>query len=587
MTAHGEATPTSFSKAKALLASRAFWFLLLLVLAVAHFASYWRHGLNFRDEGGTVALVAQRLLAGERPFVDVSLGGYNVLWFWPVVLLFKLTGVSFIALRAYCFALSTIAALLVFWIVERAGRKPWLAFLVALLAVLVPGMTFKNYMPFLAVANAAALLGYTLAPPDSRERWLRLRLGALLLGATWLIRVDLGIFATALWFGAVILSSLHAGVRSRMRSVFGGLALLVAVIVAWQIPFLAHARSRGYASPFLAQYTLWPRMMMVEWELHFHSRPAAPAKPLATPAPAAKELTESVTAAPAKAPAAGRETLRRKGWRDILSAEKPEQRQLAALLYLPLLTLVPLVICAIVSWLRAVSRRDENAASRALAALLVLGAALAVFPQYFFFRPDSPHLSEFSPCFWAAVAAAPLLLGFRGWVGRVFAVVIVLHAGLFLWRMWPDRWAGTIWARDNRQTPFDAENGVRVFVTKREQQSLVEMLKVIRAHSKPGEYLVAYPYHPAINVLANRPTYERDVYVDNATRTSRWEDEAIARIEKFRPAVIVLSEWDVNGTEASRFSAWAPRAKAWIEQNYEAAGVFQVSSDKFAVFTRK
>ncbi len=160
--------PALFSS---LAASRRAWLALLFVFAVCHYGSYYRHGLNFRDEGGTVALVAQRMLAGERLFVDVSPGGYNVLWFWPVVALFKFTGVSYVALRVFCFALATTTALLVFWVVERAGRRPWLAFLVASLAVLVPGMTFKNYMPLLAVANTAALLGCTLSPPASRERW--------------------------------------------------------------------------------------------------------------------------------------------------------------------------------------------------------------------------------------------------------------------------------------------------------------------------------------------------------------------------------------------------------------------------------
>ena len=48
--------------------------------------------------------------AGDVPMRDVELG-YNVLWFWPIVGLFKLAGVNFLLMRGYFFALSTIS----FW----------------------------------------------------------------------------------------------------------------------------------------------------------------------------------------------------------------------------------------------------------------------------------------------------------------------------------------------------------------------------------------------------------------------------------------------------------------------------------------
>ena len=564
-----------------LAASRRAWFALLFVFAVGHYACYFRHGLNFRDEGGTVALVAQRMLAGERPFTDVALGGYNVLWFWPVVGLFKVVGVDYVALRAFCFVLATITALLVFWMVDRASRRPWLAFLVATMAVLVPGMTFKNYMPLLAVANSAGLLGFTLAPAGTRARWWRLIVGGVVLGATWLIRVDLGIFFTALWLGGSILGALHrATARARVVSLLAAPLALTGIVVACHLPFYADAKKRDYDASFTAQYSLWPKMMLGEL------RRLVPAQRPALP-PAKVAPVEVVAAkAPVAKAAAGRDILRRKGWRDVFAAPTADQRLLAVLLYLPLFSLVPLALAALWQWLRALRSTAPDAAPRALAALLVIGGGLTVFPQYFFFRPDSPHLSEFSPSFWAAVAAAPFLLGLRGWTARLCAALLLGHAAIFLWRMWPDRWAGTIWVRKDRRTRFEAENGVRVFLTKREALNLAALRDTIRAHAQPGDYLVAYPYHPALNLLSNLPTYERDVYVDNATRGARWSQEAIERIEKYQPAVIVLSEWAVNGHDESRFSAWAGAAKAWIQEHYEAQGTFPVSSDRFEVYTR-
>ena len=47
-----------------------------------------------------------------------------------------------------------------------------------------------------------------------------------------------------------------------------------------------------------------------------------------------------------------------------------------------------------------------------LALLVTTGSALTLFPQYFFFRPDTPHLSEFMAPFLVAMACA-LWVAFR------------------------------------------------------------------------------------------------------------------------------------------------------------------------------
>src|SRR4051812_14079877 len=120
-----------------LLARRLPWLLLLIVIAIGYYATYLQYGINFHDDGATFALNAKRLLDGEVPFRDIELG-YNVLWFYPAVGLFKLFGVNFVLLRAYCFALSVFTAVLAFLTVERVSRQAWLAFIVALLLVLVP-----------------------------------------------------------------------------------------------------------------------------------------------------------------------------------------------------------------------------------------------------------------------------------------------------------------------------------------------------------------------------------------------------------------------------------------------------------------
>src|SRR4030095_1837429 len=164
---------------------------------------------------------------------------------------------------------------------------------------------------------------------------------------------------------------------------------------------------------------------------------------------------------------------RRKAWRDLFEAKDINSRALTILTYAPLVSIVPLSIWALIAYLRR-SRRPPSApenqgypANEALGALVLLGGALTTFPQFFFFRPDAPHLSEFSPGFWVGVTGAALLLeayegswrNLRQWPVRLLLGVLVLHAALYLVRMLPDRWTGTIAARQYHTERFGAGNG--------------------------------------------------------------------------------------------------------------------------------
>ena len=257
------------------------------------------------------------------------------------------------------------------------------------------------------------------------------------------------------------------------------------------------------------------------------------------------------------------------------------------LTYFPLLLIIPLILWALYRWMCALFTRADSTGP--LAALVLLGGALTMFPQFFFWRPDAPHLSEFGPGYWTAVIGATALLGAgSSWrtPARWLAVFLFLHAGVWFWRMLPDRWCGTYAARNDRDVFFEGENGVRVYETDKTVPWMNEVLRLIRERSRPEDYLVAYPYHPSFNVLGNRRTYEKNVYVDNATAKPGWGKAAIGRIEKFKPAIIIVSHWDVNGTDASRFQNWAADAYAHIRANYELLGTFD-KKEQFEFYVRK
>ena len=171
--------------------------LAVAILAVLYYALYYRSGLNFSGEGGTVAIVAMRLLEGQRPIVDTFLG-YNVMWFYPVSWLFKLTGPDYTALRIFFFSLCTLTGVLAFLVVRRVSGNGCYSVLIALGPVLIPGMLFRNYMAFIVMLNMLVLLEAWVFEQSKRLRqicWMTAA-GAVL-GLTYLLRIDLGAFFTA------------------------------------------------------------------------------------------------------------------------------------------------------------------------------------------------------------------------------------------------------------------------------------------------------------------------------------------------------------------------------------------------------
>ncbi len=553
------------------------WVLVLLVAALAYYGSYYRHGINFQDEGGTLALQTQRLLNGELPFKDIDLG-YNVGWFYPLAALFKITGVHFVAMRAYFLALSALAAVFGFLTVEKAARLAGLqraaialGLGVGLLLIATPGMTFKNYNPLAVVTNAWCLLGFVSASPDWRKSWRWALGGGFILGATWLVRIDLGTFFTVLWLGVIIARLAES--TARLQSFAMHSVLVATGITVLHLPVFIDASRRGFSAELTESYIgNWRRIV------------GPFAGNLPTPS-ASKSLGVIALVASQTKPAPLFNGKSRTTWADVTSSKT---LGIFLLTYAPLFSLIPLAFWAAIQWFRAVIGRHDPRLP--LAALALVGSSLTMFPQYFFWRPDAPHISEFGPGYWVAAIAALTLLNAGGNCGRIptriLAAYLALHCGVWIWRILPDRWCGTIAARENRKTLFEGENGVSVFEQKDTAQWMTEAHRVIRENSADTDYLVAWPYHPSFNTFTNRLSYENRLYVDETIAKGTWNAKAIARIETHKPRIIVISNWDINGTEASRFKNWGASIYAHITAHYELLGTYD-KKEQFEVWKRK
>jgi hypothetical protein len=75
--------------------------------------------------------------------------------------------------------------------------------------------------------------------------------------------------------------------------------------------------------------------------------------------------------------------------------------------------------------------------------------------------------------------------------------------------------------------------------------------------------------------MTNRRSYLHNLYVDNATRPADFDGRAIADIEKYRPAAILINDDPMNVVKASRFSVWAAKTTAYIREHYRYTGTFR------------
>lgn len=552
--------------------------LLLLVIAGIYYGSYFDNGLNLGGEGGTNAVIAMRLMEGQRPIADTFLG-YNLLWFHPIVWIFEWTGPNYLAMRGFFFVLCTITSLLGFWTVLRVTRFGLPALAAGLCLVLIPGMLFRNYMGLMAVANQLAMVSAFLLPAG--REWRRMALigiSGLVLGITFLIRVEVGLLMSLIWCGLLVLNLIrpgHSWRRNFMESLFGG-TLGVVLFLAVHVPFAIDAHRRNYASDFYGQYSAFTGMLRWELQQQLTSKtPPEPVSPAAEQNPGAAQETAQVE------PGSGRKP--RPGCLEMFTKKRLRDRYFAAAIYWPIVAAILLILASCCSALKGLITRKSEPWITGLTLGTLTGCALTLFPQYFFFRPDTPHISEFMvPMIVALFSAAGMGVGMllknrtapslvvASLAAALLAVSVWIHFG----HAWRKESAGTMAARKHGPAVFEGLNGVRVRMEPDKAHELAAMQKIIVSHSTPEDWVIALPYSPTINFMTNRRSYLYDLYTDNTMAGEGFDAARIAEVEKYHPAVIVIDHRAINASEGSRFPNWAPVFYQYVTQNYRRAGEF-------------
>jgi len=576
---------------------------MLLVFAFFYYQQYYLSGLNLGGEGGTNAVIAMRLIEGQRPIADTFLG-YNVMWFYPLVWLFQAVGPDFTAMRVFFYVMSAVTGVLAFGTVRRVTGQAWLALGCGVLVILLPGMLFRNYMGFLPVLNGFVLLSafvFEASTPARRFGWYMV--AGLALGLTFLTRIDVGVFFLPIYVGVGVLWPLAVRGRfwRRIPEAVAGLLTVVLVAGVLHVPFWTDARERGFEKNFVNQYLAIWGLIQYEAKKHiidriFPADSSAVVDEIDSNVGASQVIRVSTAATPPEtgldvADSGGESGTRPRPRLDVIWSDGMlSDKAFAVAVYLPLVIGGVILCFSAVGLLVGIFTVRPDLKRDALAAGVLLGAALTLFPQYFFFRPDTPHLAEFRIPFLIAMVCSGFLavrwLWGRSLVGKIgvsaFILLCAVCEGAFFYHAYFKDSSGSVRVMHNRTALFTAENGVRALIRKRDVDWMNGLRDAILKHSTPTDWLVTYPYSPTINFMTNRRSYLYNLYVDNATAPENFHAVTMREIAEFRPAIVVIDDRPINNTEASRFSRWAAPTMKFLHEEYVQIGQFS----SIAVFAR-
>lgn len=570
------------------------WFpLALFVFSIGYYASYAFSGLDLGGEGGTIAVIADRIRFGAKPYVDTFLG-YNLLWFYPIVWLFQIFGSNFTVVRLFFFALSVGMGLSAYRTVLRATRRPLLSLATGVILVLIPGIQFRNYLPFFGVVDLMVILeAFALPQNNRRTRVVWIFAASLLVSITFLIRIDLGLFFSVVYFGSAI-AFVFLGPDlwpARLQALLVGVLFLPITFAALHLPIGAYARTRGFDNEFWAQYT--GEFIDLEDRLS-HLLPAAAEKPnpgTTEITPASGSLLQLVSVSLPNPKNAQRTTRPLPRWTEMFTSRWGKTRILVFLTYYPLVaglimggaTLVFACGCLAESARRKQTTSSRPAGTDALILGIALASAFTLFPQYFFFRPDPQHISEMMCVFLIALACScGVVLDHFGtsprWLRPLFVTWIALTLlSVYLYCDYglSKPWMGSIARKQRGEVWFTGDNGVSALLPAAEAKETRQLYDLIKAHSSPDDYVTCFPYAPTVNFMTGRRSYLYNLYLDNVNRPADFDTKAIADIEKYKPAAILVEDDPMNVVDDSRFSVWAAPTLAYIEQHYHYAGTFR------------
>jgi hypothetical protein len=344
------------------------------------------------------------------------------------------------------------------------------------------------------------------------------------------------------------------------------------------LPVSYYAAQRGFAGAFWENYLSYWQFIEDKAISVVSAEAVRPNLPVRW-----SSSLRSVAGENAAAPAvADRSTRKLPAWTQMFTEKFGKKRILIFLLYYPVLSGGILALWALFLTVSGLVRNRSHEKSEALVLIIGLASAFTLFPQYFFFRPDPQHLSEMM-CPFLVVGAYSFGIALRRWFSpgpwsrwsaRLWTAFLLVQLWFYLDYGMAVPWMGSIGRKKPNEQLFQADNGVLAYLPKEQKPDYDDLYQAVIRNSAANDWVVCYPYAPTINFMTNRRSYVYNLYVDNATRSSAFDTEAIAAIQQKKPAIIVINDDPINATESSRFSVWATTTLDYIKSHYRYIGTY-------------
>ncbi|MFZ2266203.1 MAG: hypothetical protein WAV95_01360 [Azonexus sp.] len=489
--------------------------------ALAYYLSYaWSFPFNFGDEGYLYA-IAGGVAHGLRLYRDIELNSYMPGLFYLFSLFSGTPGETLDASRAAMAVMLALNVCLLYLITRAAGSRV-AALAVALVLCLAPGPWYKAYQPTLWLALLGCAQQYFLT---RRAAWLAALGACTALGLYFRIEVAMAGFvmlALVLWLkrvphvDACRYFTAHAGVA------FAGFVLTL-------LPLLALLNAHGILADYVKQLIELPR--------HVGERISAPYRLEAPGLWRLGDLSHGGTHA----------------W-----------------LYWGAI-LIPGLLVANVIWLAREARTDHARRNELGLALLALIWFAMNLPQYAWERPDPAHLAERLFALLAAtpIIVAPFIRQFgssirlpRRALGVALAAVLIGYFAAYLMI----RHSGAVSGGYHR-APFRPvlASGMKLPLS----LPMQPLLERVVADTSPSDSIVALPYAPGFNVVADRPFPTRQIYLFPFNTNPLVEANFICALELKRVRYVLYNEnLLLDGTERTRMSNYAPRLHAYLTSQF-------------------
>ncbi|MBI1947953.1 MAG: hypothetical protein HYS27_19845 [Deltaproteobacteria bacterium] len=496
-------------------------FLLVVAFSFAYLSLFiFQSPYDLADEG-YLYYVVERLLAGDRPYLDVELHSYLPPMFGGFAGFSKLAGNSVTAFRALMAVGLSLSAGLAYLSLKSVAPRRW-AVLLALATALVPGPFYKFYVRLLQLGVLAAALWWWRS--RSRGAW------------------------------AVFVAASAAGLLFRVDVFYAGLALGVAMLIAARMRRdLSWATVARLFTAFCAAFVgavllvgLW--LSDAEVFTRYLGR-------LLGVVGIAAERTESPLRWSLPSPSSA----------FSLDADTGN----AWMAYGSMAALAVLAVAL------AFSARRERLGSRTIELALVLGWALLNMPQYLWVRPDPYHATQQAFAFLlAATVALHHLRSERHKRAAPFAAVAVamllvgnvaLHAQALRWS------AGVL----RIEVAYVNPCGVPYVAYATDRTS--DLIEVACLHSAPDDTLEAIPFATGANHVSARKRPSRHLFIlAEDFKSVPAQQQYLDEVAK-RPPAFVLYEHasSVSRDAAGLLKSYAPLIDRYYLDNYRPVLGFQ------------